>query len=96
MDRFKMVNLIYKIKKILNKDFRQEVYHPEVNSIQINQEINYIVKSNKTMAILSLSAHTIRINADPNKFNIKTSILNKSHINSNSNGAALPWLKDLK
>ena len=69
----------------MNKDYKQEVAQLEVNNIQKEQKINNIGKSNKTMVIHNLGSHNVRTNADPNNKDIKTSILNKSHISVNSN-----------
>ena len=87
--------LIYKIKKIQNKDFRQEAAQLEVNSIQKYQKINNIGKSQKFKVIHSLGLHTLRTNVDPNNKDIKTSILSRSLISRNSNVAILPRLSVL-
>ena len=88
--------LIYKIKKIQNKDFKQEAAQLEVNNIQKYQKINNIGKSHKNKVIHhSLGLHTLRTNVDPNNKDIKTSILSRSHISSNSNVAILPRLSVL-
>lgn len=95
MRRLKEVNLINRIKILLNKDYKQEVAQPEVNSIQEHPKINIMGKRNKIKVTHSLGAHKIRTYIDPNYKNIKTAFLNSSHINSSSNVGILPLLSDL-